>query len=228
MVGEAVSGAAKTKVKIDVISDVVCPWCYLGKARLELALAQLPDVEAEIHWRPYMLDPSIPRTGVDRKAYMEAKFGAGPRLGQIHEQLNGFGKAVAINYNFDAIKIAPNTMNAHRLIRWAAQAGPGMQNKVVDLLFKSFFEEGRDIGSAPVLIEIAKEAGMDASIVETLLPTDAEEAGVVGEIATSKQMGIAGVPCFIIDQKYAVSGAQMPDILADAIRGAATGRAAVE
>jgi predicted DsbA family dithiol-disulfide isomerase len=226
MVGQAVSGTAKAKVKIDVISDVVCPWCYLGKARLETALAALPDIEAEIHWRPYMLDPSIPRTGVDRKAYMEAKFGSGPRLGQIHEQLNGFGKEVGISYDFDAIKVAPNTMSAHRLIRWAAQAGPGKQAKVVDLLFKAYFEEGRDIGSGPVLIEIAKRAGMDAAIVETLLPTDAEEAGVIGEIATSKQMGITGVPCFIIDQKYAVSGAQTPDILAEAIRNAAAAQLA--
>ena len=221
------SGAAKTHVKIDIISDIVCPWCYLGKARLEAALSELPNIEAEIHWRPYQLDPSIPRIGVDRKAYMEAKFGAGPRLGQIHDQLDGFGKEVGIAFDFDAIKVAPNTMGAHRLIRWAAQAGPGIQIKVVDLLFKAFFEKGQDIGSPPVLIEIAKMAGMDGSIVETLLPTDAEEAGVIGEIATSKQMGITGVPCFIIDQKYAVSGAQTPEVLADAIRGAAAGRSSV-
>ena len=227
MVGETLSGTTKTKVQIDVISDVVCPWCYLGKARLEAALNQMPDIEADIHWRPYMLDPSIPRMGVDRKAYMEAKFGAGPRLGQIHDQLNGFGKAAGIGYDFDAIKVAPNTMSAHRLIRWAAQAGPGKQNKVVDLLFKAFFEEGQDIGSPPVLVSIAKKAGMDASIVETLLATDAEEAGVIGEIASAKQMGITGVPCFIIDQKYAVSGAQTADILIDAIRGAAASRTSV-
>ncbi len=226
MVGQTLSGPAKTKVQIDVISDVVCPWCYLGKARLEAALSQMPELEADIHWRPYMLDPSIPRTGVDRKAYMEAKFGAGPRLRQIHDQLNGFGKAAGIEYDFDAIKVAPNTMSAHRLIRWAAQAGPGKQNKVVDLLFKAFFEKGEDIGSPPVLVSIAKKAGMDASIVETLLPTDAEEAGVIGEIASAKQLGITGVPCFIINQKYAVSGAQTTDILIDAIRGAAAEQAA--
>ena len=211
------SGAAKKAVKIDVISDVVCPWCYLGKARLEAALAALPDIDAEIHWRPYQLDPSIPRTGVDRKAYMEAKFGAGPRIGEIHERLNGLGKEAGIKYDFEAIKVSPNTMSAHRLIRWAAQAGPGMQDRVVDLLFKAYFEEGRDIGSSSVLTDLAGKAGMDASIVETLLPTDAEEAGVIGEIATSKQMGISGVPCFIIDQKFAVSGAQAPDVLAGAI-----------
>jgi predicted DsbA family dithiol-disulfide isomerase len=225
-VGQALNEATRTRVKIDVISDVVCPWCYLGKARLEAALSALPEIEADIHWRPYMLDPSIPRTGVDRKAYMEAKFGTGPRLGQIHEQLNSFGKAAGIHYDFDAIKLAPNTISAHRLIRWAAQAGPGLQGKVVDLLFKAFFEEGKDIGSPPVLIGIAKQAGMDAAIVETLLPTDAEEAGVIGEIATAKQLGITGVPCFIIDQKYAVSGAQTPEVLTEAIRNAVAARVA--
>jgi predicted DsbA family dithiol-disulfide isomerase len=219
-VGETVMADAKKSVRIDIISDVVCPWCYLGKARLEAALKDLPGIEADIRWRPYQLDPSIPRAGVDRKAYMEAKFGAGPRLGQIHDQLNGFGAEVGITYDFDAIKIAPNTMNAHRLIRWAAQAGPGIQNKAVDLLFKAYFEDGKDIGDAAVLTDIAKSAGMDEAIVTTLLPTDAEEAGVIGEIAQAKQLGINGVPCFIIDQKYAVSGAQTPDILADAIRNA--------
>ena len=218
------SGAAKTPVKIDVISDVVCPWCYLGKARLEAALKELPGIEAEIHWRPYMLDPSIPRVGVDRREYMEAKFGAGPRLGQIHGQLSGFGNEVGIEFDFAAIKIAPNTMNAHRLIRWAAQAGPGIQDKAVDLLFKAFFEKGQDIGSPTVLLEIAKRAGMDVSIVGELLPTDAEEAGVIGEIAHAKQLGVTGVPCFIIAQKFAVSGAQTPDILAEAIRSAASGQ----
>jgi predicted DsbA family dithiol-disulfide isomerase len=222
-VGETVMADAKKSVRIDIISDVVCPWCYLGKARLEAALKDLPGIEADIHWRPYQLDPSIPRAGVDRKAYMEAKFGAGPRLGQIHDQLNGFGAEVGITYDFDAIKIAPNTMNAHRLIRWAAQAGPGIQNKAVDLLFKAYFEDGKDIGDAAVLTDIAKSAGMDEAIVTTLLPTDAEEAGVIGEIAQAKQLGISGVPCFIIDQKYAVSGAQTPDILADAIRNAVAG-----
>jgi predicted DsbA family dithiol-disulfide isomerase len=208
------------KVRIDIVSDVVCPWCYLGKARLEAALKDLPDIEADVHWRPYQLDPTIPRTGVDRKAYMEAKFGPGPGLAEAHARLTAFGKELGLAFAFDAIKISPNTMNAHRLIRWAAQAGPGMQNKVVNLLFKAYFEQGKDIGDASVLTEIAKSAGMDEAIVTTLLPTDAEEAGVIGEIAQAKQLGISGVPCFIIDQKYAVSGAQTPDILADAIGNA--------
>lgn len=207
-------------VKIDIVSDVVCPWCYLGKARLEAALAQMPDVKAEISWRPYQLDPTIPRTGVDRKKYMEAKFGTGPRLGEVHRQLESFGQEVGIAYDFDAIDVAPNTMNAHRLIRWAAQAGPGIQGKVVDALFKAYFTDGKDIGEAKVLLDIAAACGMDRAIVAELLPTDAEEVGVIGEIATAKKLGITGVPCFIINQKYAVSGAQTPDILTGVIEDA--------
>ena len=207
-------------IKIDIVSDVVCPWCYLGKARLEAALGQMRDITAEINWRPYQLDPTIPRGGVDRKKYMEAKFGTGPRLGEVHKQLEGFGREVGIRYEFDAIKVAPNTMDAHRLIRWAAQAGPGIQGKVVNRLFKLYFTEGADIGNQAVLIKAGAESGMDKAIIEALLPTDAEEAGVIGEIATSKQLGITGVPCFIFNQKYAVSGAQTPDILIEAIQGA--------
>ena len=208
------------QITLDIVSDVVCPWCYLGKVRLEKALETLPQINAEIHWRPYQLDPTIPRTGVDRKAYMEAKFGTGPRLAQVHSQLVELGREIGIAYDFDAIKISPNTLDAHRLIRWAAQAGAGIQNKVVDRLFKAYFENGEDIGDAVVLTKIAAECGMDPKIVSTLLPTDSEVEGVTGEIDHSRTIGVTGVPCFIIDQKYAVSGAQTPEILAEAIRNA--------
>lgn len=211
------------KVRIDIISDVVCPWCYLGKARLEKALLMVDGVEAEIHWRPYMLDPSIPRDGENRKDYMLKKFGDGPQLAEAHKRLTALGKEVGINYDFDAIEISPNTMDAHRLIRWAAQAGPGIQDKVVTALFKSYFEEGRNIGDAEVLIAVAADCGMDADIVRQLLPSEAEEAGVIGEIAQAKQLGITGVPCFVFNQKYAVSGAQEPANLIEAMRQAMQG-----
>jgi predicted DsbA family dithiol-disulfide isomerase len=207
-------------IKIDIVSDVVCPWCYLGKARLERALAAMKGVTAEIHWRPYQLDPTIPRGGVDRKAYMDAKFGTGPRLGEIQQQLVSFGKELGIDYQFEKIKIAPNTMNAHRLIRWAAQAGAGVQNKVVDRLFRLYFTEGADIGDNAVLIKTGKECGMDANILETLLPTDAEVVGITGEIETSRKIGVTGVPFFIFNQKYGVSGAQTPEVLIEAMQSA--------
>jgi predicted DsbA family dithiol-disulfide isomerase len=199
MVGQTMT-QAKTTIRIDIVSDIVCPWCYLGKARLDRALATMPDVDAEIHWRPYQLDPTIPRTGVERKAYMEAKF--------------------------DAIEVSPNTINAHRLIRWADQAGPGIQEKLVDRLFKLYFTEGADIGSSAVLVKAAKETGMDPAIVETLLPTEAEVAGVEGEIDVARKIGVTGVPFFIFNQKYAVSGAQTPEILIEAMRNAVTAEAA--
>lgn len=207
-------------IKIDVVSDVVCPWCYLGKARLERALGALQNVSAEISWRPYQLDPTIPRNGVDHKAYMNAKFGDGPRLGQIQKQLVDFGNEVGIRFNFEKIKVTPNTMNAHRLIRWAAQAGPFIQSKVVDALFLAYFNQGADIGDSAVLIKIGKECGMDAVILETLIPTEAEIVGVKREIETSRKMGVTGVPFFILNQKYSVSGAQTPEILIQAIEDA--------
>lgn len=216
-------------IKIDIVSDVVCPWCYLGKVRLELALGALKDIKAELNWRPYQLDPTIPCNGVDRKAYMEAKFGTGPRLDQIQNQLVQFGKEAGIRFNFDKISVSPNTMNAHRLIRWAGQAdqsgqsgqaGQAIQNKVVDRLFKLYFTEGADIGNSAVLIKAGSDAGMDASILETLLPTDAEVEGVNGEIETSRKIGVTGVPFYILNQKYGVSGAQMPEILIEAITNA--------
>lgn len=208
------------KIRVDIVSDVVCPWCYLGKARLEKALSMLDGAEVELHWRPYMLDPSIPAGGVDRKQYMRKKFGEGPQLAEAHKRLTGLGQEVGIEYNFDAIQIAPNTMDAHRLIRWAEQAGPGIQNTVVSALFKAYFEQGRDIGNADVLTDIAAQNGMDPELVRQLLPSGAEEAGVVGEIAQAKQLGITGVPCFIFNQKFAVSGAQEPENLVEAIREA--------
>jgi predicted DsbA family dithiol-disulfide isomerase len=226
-VGKAVKVRTVQTVIIDIVSDVVCPWCYLGKARLERALAALKDVTAQINWRPYQLDPTIQRGGVDHKIYMEAKFGAGPRIGEIQQQLTGFGKEVGIDYRFDKIKITPNTMDAHRLIRWAAQVEPGVQDKVVDRLFRLYFTEGADIGDSAVLINVGIECGMDGSILETLMPTDAEVGGVNGEIETSRKIRVNGVPFYILNQKYGVSGAQVSEVLIEAIQGAIKDSASV-
>jgi predicted DsbA family dithiol-disulfide isomerase len=209
-----------TTLKIDIVSDVVCPWCYVGKARLERALSAMKGVEAEITWRPYQLAPTIPPAGMDRKAYIEAKVGSGPRVDEIHRQLVSFGKEVGIDFQFEKIKLTPNTMNAHRLIRWAAQAGPGIQNKIVDRLFHLYFTQGADLGDSAILIKAGKESGMDASIIETLMPTDAEVAGVTGEIEASRKIGVTGVPFFIFNQKYGVSGAQTPEVLIEAMQSA--------
>jgi predicted DsbA family dithiol-disulfide isomerase len=207
---------------IDVVSDVVCPWCFLGMKRLENALAGLPDIKAEVHWRPFQLDPTIPPEGKERKAYMLAKFSDENRLKQVHANLVSLGAVEGIAFDFDAITVAPNTLDAHRLIRWAAASGAGVQDKLARSLFSLYFEQGKNIGDRAVLVEAARAAGMDAAVVESLLATEADRDDVTNEIVTASRMGITGVPCFLLDGKYAVMGAQDAATLADAIRQVAT------
>jgi predicted DsbA family dithiol-disulfide isomerase len=217
--------AEREKISVDVVSDVVCPWCFIGQKRLDIAIGQTADVDVEVRWRPFQLDPTIPPEGKDRKRYMLDKFGSEERIRQIHQRVEGLGADVGIDFAFDAIKVAPNTLDAHRLIRWAGTVGTEVQNKLVRRLFKLNFEEGRNIGDHAVLIEAAREAGMDAAVVETLLPTEADVEAVQSEIETAQRMGISGVPCFLIEGKYAVMGAQDTDVLADAIREVAAAKA---
>lgn len=214
-----------TSITVDVVSDVVCPWCYLGRKRLETAVAMAGDIEVHVRWRPYQLDPTIPPGGLDRKAYMRAKFGDGDRLRQIHENLASLGAAEGIAFDFDAIRVSPNTLDAHRVIRWAGAAGEAVQNRVVAELFARYFERGEDTGDPAVLTQAARAAGMDAAVVEALLPTDADADAVRAEIATATRMGVSGVPCFLIAGRYAVMGAQEAATLADAIRQVAAARA---
>lgn len=214
-----------TSLTIDVVSDVVCPWCFLGQNRLEQAIEAVKDVDVTVRWRPFQLDPTIPAEGKDRKAYMQAKFGDGDRLKQIHANLVSLGAAEGISFDFDAIKVAPNTLDAHRVIRWAGPVGEAVQNRLVTGLFGAYFERGENTGDHQVLIAAAREAGMDASVVETLLPTDADVEAVRTEIATAARMGITGVPCFLIEERYAVMGAQDTETIADAIRQVAAAKA---
>ena len=149
--------ADKPKITIDLISDAVCPWCYIGRKRLEQAEAELPDIAVEINWRPYQIDSTIPAEGADRKSYMLAKFGGPDRLRAAHQQVAAAGRSAGIDFDFDAITVSPNTLDAHRVIRWAASAGPGVQDRLVRRLFQLYFEEGANIGDHAVLIEVARE-----------------------------------------------------------------------
>ncbi|WP_407865981.1 DsbA family oxidoreductase [Phyllobacterium phragmitis] len=211
------------QITIDVVSDVVCPWCFVGRKRLESALDLLPELDVIVRWRPFQLDPTIPPGGKDRKAYLRDKFGSTSRSDEMHDQLIKIGEEEGIEFDFDAIEMSPNTLDAHRLIQWAAQAGPGTQDRLVGKLFSFYFEQGLNIGDHEVLVDAASASGMDGQIVAALLATDADRASVLEEIETANRIGVRGVPCFIIDQKYAVMGAQPADILADAIRQAADG-----
>ncbi|WP_137934810.1 DsbA family oxidoreductase [Mesorhizobium comanense] len=212
-------------ITVDVVSDVVCPWCFIGQKRLDKAVAAVGDVDVHIRWRPYQLDPTIPAQGKDRREYMLGKFGSEERIREIHARIEPLGEAEGIAFAFDAIKVAPNTLDAHRLIRWAGAAGEAVQNKLVRRLFQLNFEDGINIGDHAVLVEAAREAGMDASVVASLLPTDADVEAVRMEIATASRMGISGVPCFLLEGKYAVMGAQDAGTLADAIRQVAAAKA---
>ncbi|HUO87838.1 MAG TPA: DsbA family oxidoreductase [Rhizomicrobium sp.] len=211
-------------MQIDVVSDTVCPWCFIGKRRLARALAMRPDVEAQVFWRPYRLDPTIPKEGVDRKAYLKAKFGDGPRNSAMGEALRSEGASEGIEFAFDKIARTPNTLDSHRLIRWAGSAG--RQDEVVDRLFNAYFLEGRDIGDPGVLVDIAAAAGMDSELVGELLAGDADLAQVEREAGMASQMGITGVPTFIFDSRFMISGAREPEILAriiDRAQAAAAG-----
>jgi predicted DsbA family dithiol-disulfide isomerase len=212
-------------ISIDVVSDVVCPWCFIGQKRLDRALEGASDVPVEVRWRPYQLDPTIPAEGRDRKAYMLAKFGSEARLREIHSRVKQAGAEEGIAFDFDAIKVSPNTLDAHRVIRWAATEGGDVQNRVARRLFQLYFEEGKNVGEREVLIAAARDAGMDAAVVETLLAGDADREAVEAEIATAARMGIRGVPCFLLEGKYAVMGAQDSATLSDAIRQVAAAKA---
>jgi len=195
---------------IDVVSDVVCPWCYLGEKRLEAALAEEPQ-PVSVRWRPYQLDPTIPEGGIDRAEYMERKFGRDGRLKAVHDQLVRLGAEVGISFAFDRIERAPNTLDAHRLIRWAASAGA--QGAVVDRLFRAYFAEGRDVGDRAVLLDIAAASGLDPDLVERLLSEDADSDAVRSEIAEAQTLGVTGVPFFIFAGRVGVPGAQDVSLL---------------
>jgi predicted DsbA family dithiol-disulfide isomerase len=199
---------------IDIVSDVVCPWCYVGEKRLEAALADEAG-PVVVRWRPYQLDPTIPEAGLDRAEYMAKKFGNSGRLQSVHDNLTRLGAELGLPFAFDKIKRSPNTLDAHRLIRWAATAG--VQAEVVDRLFKAFFVEGRDVGDRKVLVELAGECGLDAGQVEKALADGADADLVRAEIEQAQTMGVSGVPFFIFGGRVGVPGAAEPSVLRQAI-----------
>lgn len=198
-------------MQIDIVSDTVCPWCFIGKRRIERAMAMRPEVKFEVFWRPYRLDPNVPREGVDRRAYLKAKFGDNPRSSAMGDAIRSEGTSEGIQFAFDKIAKTPNTLDSHRLVRWAA--GAGRQNEVVDALFKAYFIDGRDVGDPGILSAIAEETGMDGALVAKLLAGDADLAPVEREAGMANEMGISGVPTFIFDSRFMISGAREPELL---------------
>jgi predicted DsbA family dithiol-disulfide isomerase len=197
-------------VKLDIISDPICPWCYIGKTNLEKALAAVPEHPFVIEWHPFQLNPDMPAGGMDRREYLETKFGGKEGAVKAYAPVVEHAQASGLSINFDAMKRTPNTLDAHRLIHWAGIEGA--QNGVVDALFKAYFEEGRDIGDHEVLADIADSNGMDGSVVRKLLASDSDAEDIRKRDAHSREMGVNSVPTFIVASQHAVPGAQPPDL----------------
>lgn len=193
-------------VKLDILSDPICPWCYIGKAYLDRALEAEPDHPFEIEWHPFQLNPDMPREGMDRRAYLEGKFGGKEGAVKAYLPVVENGKSAGLTLNLDKITRTPNTLDAHRLIHWAGIEG--RQTAVVSALFKAYFVDGRDIGTHEVLADIADGTGLDASVVLRLLGTDEDVDGIREKDAGFRKMGVTSVPTFIVNGQHAVPGAQ--------------------
>ena len=196
-------------MQIDIISDVVCPWCFIGKRRLEKALVMRPDIETAITWRPFQLNPDMPAEGMARADYIATKFGDSGHSRRIHQTIAEAGATVGIDFAFDKVKRSPNTRNAHRLIRYATKQGVG--GDVVTRLFEGYFLQGRDIGDLATLAKIAAEAGLDERETRAFLAGDSERDEIVAEDRNARRLGVNAVPCFIFAGQYAISGAQEPE-----------------
>ncbi|MBR9649836.1 DsbA family oxidoreductase [Thalassovita aquimarina] len=197
-------------VKLDILSDPICPWCYIGKTYLDRALEQRPNHPFVIEWHPFQLNPDMPREGVDRRAYLESKFGGKDGAIKAYMPVVEHAEQAGLTINFDAIERTPNTLNAHRLIHWAAIEG--RQTAAVSALFRAYFQEGRDIGDRDTLADIADSIGMDAAVARRLLESDADEQNIRDRDTAAREMGVNSVPTFIVASQHAVPGAQPTDL----------------
>src|ERR1700691_5052473 len=206
---------ANGSVRVDVVSDVVCPWCYVGKRRLEQAIALVPDISVDITWRPYFLNPWIPREGIDRATYLETKFGSVERYSVIAERVAAAAALEGLAYAPDKMTRQPNTLDCHRLILWSRSASDParMKQRLMDL----YFAEGGDLTDPKVLIQAAVDCGMDGDLVRRLLASEADIDRIESDANSAKEAGIDGVPCFIFGSSVIVTGAQSPEYLAGAI-----------
>jgi predicted DsbA family dithiol-disulfide isomerase len=207
---------------IDIIYDTVCPWCYIGKRRLEQALRLRPNVKATTRWRPFLLNPEMPPDGIDRTAYLINKFGSEARVRRTYGTIAEAGQSVEIDFAFERIGQTPNSVNSHRLVHFADSHGKA--DAAVEALFMTYFVNGQDIGTFDVLLKIGKNLGLDSDVLGTYLEGDTDVDMVHNENARAHRMGVNGVPSFVFEGEYAISGAQTPDILARVLDAAGTAR----
>ncbi len=197
-------------VKLDILSDPICPWCYIGKANLDKAIQAHPDHPFTIEWHPFQLNPEMPEGGMDRRTYLETKFGGKENAVKVYGQIEDAAKAAGLEIDFAAMKRTPNTIDAHRLIHWSGLEG--RQTAVVASLFRAYFAEGKDIGDRGVLLDIAEAAGMDRAITERLFDSEADIDDIRARDAHAREKGVTGVPTFVVANQHALPGAQPPDL----------------
>lgn len=200
---------------IDVYADIACPWCYLGRSRLKRALADRPGLDVSLNWRPFQLQPGLPSDGEDFRTVLEKKFGQWNRVEQMFERLERLGDDEGLTFDFDAIEAAPNTEDAHRLILWAQEQNRGDQ--LATRLFRAYFSEGRNVSQQDVLVECAVDVGLDADEARSLLQGDEYAQAVRDSQRQAQRRGVTGVPCYVFDDRHAVTGAQPVEVFSEAL-----------
>ena len=203
-------------VRLDIISDPICPWCYIGKANLDQAIAQTGHNPFDIEWRVFQLNPDMPPEGQDRKSYLAGKFGGPERAQKIYDRIRDSAAEAGLDVDFERIGRTPNTMDAHRLIRWSRTTGK--QSALVDQLFHRYFVQGQDISDPTVLADAASSIGMEREIVKRLLDGDADRKEMAEEDIAAREMGVSGVPTFIVGGRYVLQGAQPAETWAKVIQ----------
>ncbi len=201
----------RARLGIEVVHDLVCPWCYLGLRRLLRTLRRRPDLLTDITWRPFLLNPDMPRAGLARADYVVRKFGGEERARRLYASITDIGRAEGLQFRFDRIRRTPSSVDAHRLVRWAAAYGRGAE--VVEALFAGHFTDGRDIGDVTVLTDVAVACGLDDAAARGFLAGDSETDAVHAENLRAHRLGINGVPCFVIGGRHAIAGAQEPEVI---------------
>jgi predicted DsbA family dithiol-disulfide isomerase len=202
---------SRAEVTVEVVSDPVCPWCFVGKRRLDRAIAARPRLRIEVIWRPFLLNPGLPLGGMPRRAYLEAKFGDAARADEMYARISELGRGEGIAFAFERIARTPNSLRAHRLLHRARSLG--RQHEVAEALFRAFFEDGEDLGDVRVLSAIAAAAGMDPATTEQYLASDEDSQAVLAMDAAARRVGIDGVPCFVVCHRHIIAGAQPTKVL---------------
>lgn len=201
----------KARLVVEVVHDLVCPWCYLGTRRLMRTIRRRPDLLVDLVWRPFLLNPDMPRLGMSRSDYVVRKFGGEDRARRLYASIAEIGRAEGVQFRFDRVRRTPSSVDAHRLVRWASRYGRA--DHVVEALFAAHFSDGRDLGDPAVLCAAAASCGLDPVATRALLMSDAELDAVHADNLRAHRLGINGVPCFVVGGRHAIAGAQEPEVI---------------